>query len=101
MSDMRSLALIALGLLVMPFASGQGIQIKVRRQPVQIRVRHADPWAIKAMLEGQSLAAPELSTVLAIMGMPAQAAQGGKPLFDDGHFIVNPGDNSLWFFPDN
>lgn len=98
---MRSLALIALGVILMPFAFGQGSQIKLRRQPVQIRVRHADPWAIKAMLEGQSLQFPELSTVLAVMGMPPQASQGGKPLFDDGKFIVNPADNSLWFIPDN
>jgi len=99
---MRSLALIALGIALMPFAFGQGSQVKVRRQPVQIRVRHADPWAIKALLEGQSITAPELSTVLALMGMPAGATQGsGKPLFDDGKFIINPADNSLWFIPDN
>lgn len=86
-----------------PNRGGQSTQPTIRRQPVQIRVRHADPWAIKALLEGQSITAPEISTILALMGMPQQAQQSaqnaGKALFDDGTFIVNPGDNSLWFIP--
>ncbi|MBC8066138.1 MAG: hypothetical protein H7Y17_15000, partial [Chlorobia bacterium] len=87
--------------------------------------RHADPWAVKVLLEGGDLRHPELSTILALMGGGGQGGLGGgrgaggqgqggqgglggpgggngtSPLFPDGKFIVNPGDNSLWFIPNN
>ena len=91
----------ALGALLITCSFGQGDRITIRRQPVQIRIRHADPWAVKAMLEGQSINSPEISTVMALMGMPQQATQTTKGLFDDGKLLVNPADNSLWFIPNN
>lgn len=74
-------------------------------RPFQIRIRHADPWAVKAMLEGQSLQFPEISTILALSGAPAGSGQAlgqatGNAFFTGGKLIVNPGDNSLWFIPD-
>lgn len=127
------LAAIALVGLAAVTAFGQGVpQLRVKRQPVQIKIRHADPWAVKTLLEGGDLRHPELSTILALMGggpggggagapggaggaggqgqgggrgagQPGQGGQGGSgtsPLFPGGKFIVNPGDNSLWFIPD-
>ena len=74
-------------------------RITLRRQPVRIQVRNADPWAIKTMLEGGQIQSPELSTILALMGGQPPASNGGSPLFPDGKFVVNPADNSLWFIP--
>lgn len=76
--------------------------------PVRIPVRHADPWLIKALLEGREVRTPEISTVAALMGMAAGpgggaaagAAGAGIPLFTGGRFVINPADNSLWWFPD-
>jgi hypothetical protein len=98
-SDMRwIIGLVSIVLATSAFA--QNIQIKVKRQPVQLRVRHADPWAIKTLLEGGQLRSPELSTILALMGgQPPAGNNNGTPLFPDGKFVVNPGDNTLWFIP--
>lgn len=74
-------------------------RITVRRQPIRIQIRHADPWAVKVMLEGGQLQSPELSTILALMGGQPPQSNGGNSLYADGKFIVNPGDNSLWFIP--
>lgn len=67
--------------------------------PVRFPIRHADPWAVKALLEGSSIPYPELSTMMAFGGMlpigPAMQA-----LITGGHFVVNATDNSLWFFFD-
>ena len=98
---MRVAALLVLSLLtVSVFAQGVP-QLRLRRQPVRIQVRHADPWAIKTLLEGGQLQSPELSTILALMGSAPPANGNGTPLFPDGKFIVNPADNSLWFIPTN
>jgi hypothetical protein len=70
------------------------------KEPYQIRVRHADPWAIKAMLEGQSIVSPEMSTLFAFFGMPQNTMQNVNSLITGGKLIVNPTDNSIWFFPD-
>lgn len=116
---MRFATIALLGLLAVS-AFGQGVpQLRIKRQPIQIKIRHADPWAVKTLLEGGELRHPELSTILALMGggaggaggqgggrgagQPGQGGQGGSgtsPLFPGGKFIVNPGDNSLWFIPD-
>lgn len=73
-------------------------------RPLQIRIRHADPWFVKAMLEGQQMFSPEISTIMLMMGAPqgaAQSAQQGlNAFFTGGKLIVNPGDNSIWFIPD-
>ncbi len=70
------------------------------RTPFKIQIRHADPWAVKALLEGNSLRSPELSTLpgfAGIMSNGANAAQ--RQLLTDGFLVVNPTDNSLWYFP--
>ena len=66
----------------------------------RIKIRHADPWAVKAMLEGQSIQSPELSTILGFMGLPQNTSQTVNSLVEGGKLIVNPTDNSLWFIPD-
>ena len=70
------------------------------RTPIRIPVRHADPWVVKFMLEGTSVVMPEMSTIFGLFGAPPQSAQGVNGLFSGGHFIVNPTDNSLWWYPD-
>lgn len=67
--------------------------------PIRIPVRHADPWAIKFMLEGQSLISPEVSTILAFNGIAPAAGAIANALFRNGILVVNAADNSLWFFP--
>ena len=74
-------------------------RITIRPQPVRIQVRHADPWAIKTLLDGGQLQSPELSTILALMGQAPPTNNSGSALFPDGRFMVNPADNSLWFIP--
>lgn len=98
---MKSFALALFVALLGGSALAQGTAPKVRRQPVQLKVRHADPWAVKALLEGQSIMSPELSTILNLMGVPPQASQGVNGLFTDGKLIINPADNSIWFIPNN
>jgi hypothetical protein len=130
---MKLAAFITISMLAVG-AYAQGVpQFRLRPQPIQIKIRHADPWAVKTLLEGGELRAPELSTILALMGgTGGQGGQGGQggagggrggaggaggrggaggaaggqggdgrsPLFPGGRFIINPGDNSLWFIPD-
>jgi hypothetical protein len=97
---MRLLAALALSATAVGMAGAmQGLQITTS-EPVRIKIRHADPWAVKAMLDGQPLVSPELSTVFNLLGMPPAAAQGVNSFFTGGHLIVNPTDNSLWFYPD-
>src|SRR5688572_28338913 len=99
---MRHLTMLALaGLSVMGSAQGMLDDLSEATRPIRIRVRHADPWAVKAMLEGMQITSPEISTVMAIIGAPQGMLQGtGKPWFANGKLIVNPTDNSIWFFPD-
>lgn len=68
-------------------------------EPLRFAVRHADPWMVKALLEGASIMQPELSTIWAIAGQ-AQVPAAVNALFKNGRWVVNPTDNSLWFFPD-
>lgn len=74
--------------------------LSVSAQPVRLRIRHADPWMVKAMLEGQQVTAPEISTVWALNGMMPAAGQAVQNYFARGRFVVNAADNSLWFFPE-
>ena len=74
-------------------------RITIRRQPVRIQVRHADPWMIKSLLEGGQIQSPELSTILALMGGQPPQGNGSNSLVTDGKLMVNPTDNSLWFIP--
>ncbi len=70
-------------------------------QLVRIPVRHADPWAIKAMMEGRPIVSPELSTLLNMMGQTgaAVAVAATSNLLMGGVLFVNPTDNSLWWTP--
>ncbi len=70
-------------------------------RPIRIPVRHADPWAIKAQMEGRPLVSPEISTVLLAMGQTslAGAAAAATNLLMGGVLFVNPTDNSLWWIP--
>jgi hypothetical protein len=68
-------------------------------QPVRIQIRHADPWLVKAMLEGLMVRSPEISSVIAIGGPNPITNGTGTPLIPNGTFMVNPADNSLWFIP--
>jgi hypothetical protein len=70
------------------------------RRAIRIPVRHADPWFIKFALEGQPLVSPELSTLFFLMGVPQGAANAANGLLDGGRLLVNPTDNSLWWYPD-
>ena len=68
--------------------------------PTRMEIRHADPWFVKAMLEGRGVVSPELSTVFGFMGFPPSTGDAVNALFKGGRLVVNPTDNSLWFFPD-
>lgn len=69
------------------------------QRPLRIPVRHGDPWAIKAMMEGRPLVSPELSQLLLAMGQTsmAGAAAAASNLLMGGVLFVNPTDNSLWW----
>ncbi len=70
-------------------------------RPIRIPVRHADPWAIKALMEGRPLVSPEVSTILLLSGQPAMAGAvaAASNLLMGGTLFVNPTDNSLWWIP--
>jgi hypothetical protein len=70
------------------------------KHAVRIPIRHADPWFVKGLVEGQPLVMPELSTIFGLFGAPPQSAGQVNGLFAGGHFLVNPTDNSLWWYPD-
>jgi len=67
----------------------------------RVKVYHADPWAIKAMIEGTPIDRPELSTVLGFAGVPDKDSSLIEEMFGGkGRILVNPTDNSLIFIPD-
>ncbi len=71
------------------------------QDPIRLKIRHADPWAVKALLEGFQLRSPELSTIALITGNGGlMGAAAGQAFFKSGRFMVNPTDNSLWFIPE-
>jgi hypothetical protein len=90
------LALLWIGLAGPVFA--QGPSLENATQPVRIPVYHADPYLIVMLLNDQQPPYPEMST-LAIFGFMPQAQTGANTRLR-GRFIVNPGDNSIWFLPD-
>jgi hypothetical protein len=91
----RALLAIGLTLLLLKVGAAQDV---IAGKVIKIRVNHADPWFIVAMLEGWNVTSPELSTVFGALGAP-QAGTALNKLFK-GKFIVNPTDNSILFFPD-
>jgi len=87
-------------LLVVLAALATGAFAQEYGRPVRFVIRHADPWAVKAMLEGQALLSPELSTILGFMGAPPQTQNAANGLFKNGKFVVNAADNTLYWFPE-
>ena len=88
--------------LLAAFVSASFAQSETSGLPyVRIRIMHADPWAVKALLEGTAFNVPELSTILGFAGVPdkdselVQSVFGGK-----GKIVVNSTDNSLLFIPE-
>jgi hypothetical protein len=84
---------ITLSIAVAGSAFSQGI-----RDPFRIRIRHADPWVVKAMIEGLQVRIPEMSTIPGFAGMLGNAANTAAKLLQDGFLVVNPTDNSLWYY---
>jgi hypothetical protein len=74
------------------------------RRAFRIPVRSADPWFIKFALEGRPLVSPELSTLFSFFGAGGQAGNQAagqvNSLLTGGRLLVNPTDNSLWWYPD-
>lgn len=68
-------------------------------RPFKFQIRHADPWFVKALIEGMPVPAPELSTVPGFAGLLNRAAGTTMSLLKDGFLVVNPTDNSLWYYP--
>ncbi len=66
---------VSTGFIVLSIAavcSGQGDILRLIEnadRPVRVPIRSADPWFIKAMLEGTPVQHPEMSTVLGVGGM--------------------------------
>jgi hypothetical protein len=81
------------------FAAFGSAAVQEDRKPIRIQIRHADPWYVKGMLEGQPLMSPEISTLLTTMGVPTGAVHMIDKMFEDGIFMVAPADNSLWWIP--
>lgn len=67
----------------------------------RFKIRHADPWFVKSLLEGNPTPFPEISTILGRMGGMAGAMTGQavNTALANGRWFVNPTDNSLWFIP--
>lgn len=92
--DMKVLfTLLLAGVTAVVFAQQYG-------RPVRFKIYHADPWTVKALLEGQALLSPEMSTLLTSLGAPPQAGNTLNGLFKDGKFVINAADNSLYWFPE-
>lgn len=89
-----------LGLLAFSALAQQQPLPRRRLDPVRITIRHADPWYVLAMIQGQPIVSPEMSTILGFAGLPQGMANAANSLFSGGRFLVNPTDNSLWFYPD-
>jgi len=70
------------------------------RVPFKVQIHHADPWAVKAMLEGMAITTPEISSLPGFRGVAAAAGNAANRLLKSGRLVVNPTDNSLWLFPD-
>lgn len=67
--------------------------------PARIRVYHADPYVLVALLEGRQVPFPEMSTLAVFGFQPGQSGQQGQGFYPQGTFIVNPTDNSIWYLP--
>ena len=88
------LGMVLLGLIAATALVGSSADVP---RAVRVPVHHADPYMIKALLEGRQVMAPEISTLLALGGGNLVGAAAATALFTDGYWFVNPTDNSLWF----
>lgn len=96
---MRLFALIGVFLALLGHSQAQGRPVG-DRGVVRVYVQHADPYAIKSLLEGLSFSKPELSTILGFAGVPDQESELIASIFGgQGTLVVNPTDNSILFFP--
>lgn len=91
----RIALLVALSFAAVPAMAASDVPT-----PIRIPVRRADPWMIKALLEGFAVNAPEMSTLPGFQGLGQNAASAAGTFLKGGRLVVNPTDNSLWFFPD-
>lgn len=87
------LRLLSLALAALPFSVASA-----DATPFRIPVRHADPWMVKAMLEGIPVRSPEMSAMPGFQGL-GQATNAAVAFLQNGKLVVNPTDNSLWYFP--
>jgi hypothetical protein len=65
----------------------------------RIPIRHADPWVVKALIEGLDVRTPEASTIPGFAGFLSRGVGAATSLLKDGFLVVNPTDNSLWYYP--
>ncbi len=92
-------AIVAMASTTIVFAQSSTV-LPVKRTPFRLKIRSADPWFVKAMLEGLPMTQSEISTIPGFGGLGSAVSQGMSKMFEGGHLIVNPTDNSLWFIPD-
>jgi hypothetical protein len=96
LSSMKAfLAILAAAAVVPSFAQGTPLGGGV----LKFRLIHADPWAVKSLLQGMPLISPEISTVLGFAGVPDQESQLLKQFLGEGRLQVNPTDNSILWIP--
>lgn len=96
---MKLLASLGLFALLVAFSHGQNNPVE-GRSFIRIVVRHGDPWAIKALIEGTPITQPELSAILGFAGVPDKESSLLESMFGGkGRLIVNPTDNSILFIP--
>ncbi len=83
------------------FAALAGSSFAQGQPFIKVRVYHADPWAVKALLEGVAFNQPELSTILGFAGVPDKESSLIESIFGGkGRLVVNSTDNSILFIPD-
>lgn len=89
-------ALASLALLGSLLLAGQSEEPR----PIKFQIRHADPWMIAALLQGQPVSQPEISTLFGFLAPPPPPVNNVGSLLPPGRIIINPADNTIWFIPD-
>jgi len=100
---MRSLTITLLLVLAIGVQATVG-KARQNSEPVphRFQIMHSDPWMVKAMIEGAAVTAPELSSVANLLSGSLSGfgnQSGSNSLLQDGFLVVNPTDNSLWWYP--
>ncbi|MEZ0324318.1 MAG: hypothetical protein ACAH95_00285 [Fimbriimonas sp.] len=89
-----SAGFIALSLAAVCSAQGDILKmIENADRPVRVPIRSADPWFIKAMLEGTPVTQPEISTIQGVGGFGGGGGMGGG--FGGGSFGGGGGGQGL------